>query len=112
MSAITLVKKMKSSGKLCAKCVEVAHRLERDGFMQAIDRIVLADERDPQSEGMVLARRYGVSRAPFFIVEAPRQCPRIYTVYLAFVREVLQQRTSARDELTELIEQNPDLDLI
>ncbi|MGC1953863.1 MAG: hypothetical protein WA970_15100 [Gammaproteobacteria bacterium] len=112
MSVITLVKKMKSNGDPCGKCIEVAHRLERDGFMQAIDRIVVADERDPQSEGMVLARRHGVSRAPFFIVEDPRQGLRIYTVYLAFVSEVLRKRTNARHELTELIEQNPDLDFI
>lgn len=112
MSAITLVKKIKSDGTPCAKCTEVWHRLQRDGHMTAIDRVVIADERDLRSEGMVLARRHGVSRAPFFLVEDARGITRVYTVYFLFVKEVLGKRIDARDELAELIDQHPDLDCI
>lgn len=109
---ITLVKKVKLDGTLCAKCADILRRLEQDGHIEAVDRIVTADERDPASEGMVLARRYKVERAPFFLVQEPAQRTRIYTAYLAFRKEVLRQRVAVRDELTELMEQNPDLDFI
>ncbi|MFZ0257030.1 MAG: hypothetical protein WAN46_15610 [Gammaproteobacteria bacterium] len=112
MSYITLIKKVKFDGTLCSKCADVWRRLEQDGLLQAIDRIVIADERDPASEGMVLARRHAVNRAPFFIVEEAGQRARVYTVYLAFLKEVLRKRIDARDELAELIEHHPDLDFI
>jgi hypothetical protein len=112
MTFVTLVKKIKSDGALCAKCADVLHRLERDGLMPAIDRVAIADERDPQSEGMVLARQHGVSRAPFFIVEDATRRTQVYTVYFAFIKEVLQKRVDNRAALAELIDQNPDLNFI
>ena len=112
MSYITLVKKIKSDGNLCSKCIDVSRRLERDGLMQAIDRVVIADERDPQSEGMVLARRYGVNRAPFFIAEEGRNRARVYTIYFVFIKEVLRKHIGDREELAELMDQNPELDFI
>lgn len=80
--------------------------------MTAIDRVVIADERNPESEGMVLAKRHGVTRAPFFIVEEAGHPARVYTVYFVFLKEVLRKRVDARDELAELMDQNPDLDFI
>ena len=37
--------------------------------MTKIDHVAVADEREPNSEGMQLARRHGVVVAPFFLVE-------------------------------------------
>ncbi len=109
---ITLVKKILADGSPCKKCGDVLEKLESSGQMQYIDEIVVADEGDLSSAGMELARRYDVSRAPFFVVEEEGQEPRIYTVYFKFVKEVLDQKTSEREELKEIMNDNPDLDFL
>ncbi len=109
---ITLVKKIKADGSECRKCVEVSQRLEDAGLMSRIDEVVIADERDASSPGMQLAARLQVERAPFFIVTGDDGEERVYTVYLRFLREVLQSGVSAVDEAAEILDQNPDLDYI
>lgn len=109
---ITLVKKILADGSPCKKCGDVLSKLESSGQISRIDSIVTADERDPQSEGMVLAAKYDVDRAPFFIVERDGQEPVIYTVYMKFVKEVLDQKTSEADELKEIMSDNQDLDFL
>jgi hypothetical protein len=89
MTHITLVYKQKSDGRLCRSCSEVKEQLRRDGFAARIDRTLVADERDLEGEGWVLARRYCVRTAPFFLVERDG-VPRIYTSYPRLVRDVLQ----------------------
>lgn len=111
MSRITLVKKIRADGSTCRKCAEVVQRLEREGYLENIDRVVVADERDAASEGWALAARHGVPGAPFFIVEEHGD-ERVYTVYFRFVREVLKGRISDRDELREMMESAPELDFI
>ena len=80
--------------------------------MPLIDEVLLADERDASSPGMVLARRYNVEQAPFFVVEREGLQPEIYTVYFKFVKEVLNQKTREEDELKEILNDNPDLDFL
>lgn len=109
---ITLVKKILADGSPCRKCAEVQERLEKEGLVDRIDATVIADERNPDSEGMLLARKYQVDRAPFFIVEEENAEPRIYTVYFQFVNEVLKQKTSERDAAKDILENNPDLDFL
>lgn len=109
---ITLVKKILKDGSPCAKCADVLEKLEESGHMDRIDEVLVADERDPDSPGLQLAREYDVNRAPFFVVEREGQPPEIYTVYLKFVREVLEQETSESDELKEIMKDNPDLDFL
>jgi len=116
---ITLVKKILQDGSPCAKCADVLQKLEDSGYMDRIDRILDADERDPDSPGMKLARLYQVNRAPFFLVETEaQQEPEIYSVYLQFVREVLEasgdkeRKTVDSEELTEVMKDNPDLDFL
>lgn len=87
---ITMVKKIKADGSPCRKCAEVEQRLNDNGQMDKIDAIIIADERDSDSEGMRLARQYQVERAPFFIVERDGQETEIYTVYFKLVKEVLE----------------------
>ena len=110
---ITRVKKIKADGSPCRKCADVLERLEKDGLMARIDRVVVADERDPASEGMVLAAQHGVEAAPFFIVEREGSPPAVYISFFKFVKEVLGEKP--RDEAAEakeLLDQNPDLDFI
>lgn len=86
---ITFVKKVLASGKPCRKCQDVEDRLRRGGYWERIDAVVIADERDPESAGMQLAREHHVSSAPFFVVESGGEV-RVYTIFLQLVREVFQ----------------------
>jgi hypothetical protein len=67
MTHVTFVKKIKTDGQPCKKCAEVEERLQSAGLMSRIDRVVIADERDDQSEGMKLAAEHAVEAAPFFL---------------------------------------------
>jgi hypothetical protein len=109
---ITLVKKVKADGSPCRKCAEVVERMERAALMGRIDRVVVADERDPDSEGVQLAGKYNVDWAPFFIVEDDISGERIYTSFFRFLREVLGQDPRPEEETTEMMRQNRDLDFL
>ncbi len=109
---ITLVKKILADGSPCKKCADVLEKLEASGHMHAIDDVIIADERDSNSPGMLLAAQLDVQRAPFFVVEKPGEEPLVYTVYMKFLRDVLEQKTSASDEATEILSNNPDLDFL
>ncbi len=112
MRKITLVKKILADGNPCKKCGEVLTRMESEDQMKHIDDVLVADERDPLSPGMVLASRLGVDRAPFFVVKHADGREDVYTVYFKFVKEVLDSKTEEKDELKEILEQNPDLDFL
>lgn len=109
---ITLVKKIKLDGSLCKKCEEVQQKLEATGQIDLIDEVLIADERDPSSQGMELASLFNVDRAPFFLVEREGEAPEIHTIYFKFVKEVLNQKTREEDELKEILNDNPDLDFL
>ena len=109
---ITMVKKIKADGTPCRKCEEVTRRLEDAGLTDHIDEIVIADENNPESKGMLLAEKYNIDRAPFFIVEEDGAEPRIYTVFMKFLREVLQTEVSEADAARDIIDASPDLDYI
>ncbi len=86
---ITLVKKILADGSPCKKCGDVLSKLESSGHMSRINEVLVADERDAQSAGMLLAKEHNVNRAPFFIVEKYGEPAQIYTVYFKLVKEVL-----------------------
>ncbi len=109
---ISMVKKIKEDGTPCKKCAEVENRLKESGLIDRIDQVIIADERDPQSEGMQLAAQHKVDHAPFFIVEENDKAPRIYTVYFQFLKEVLDSNTSGQEEINEIMDQHPDVDFI
>lgn len=109
---ITMVEKITADGSPCRKCNEVRERLERDGVADRIDRIIAADERDPDSEGLRIAERHGVERAPFFVVERAGEPEQIYTVYMRLRREVLEGEADERAEASELMAKTPDLDFV
>ncbi len=95
MTHITLVYKQKSDGQLCRSCAVVQEHLQRNGFDGLIDRILVADERDPGGEAWELARRYNARSAPFFLV-AQDGVDRIYTSYPRVISDVLQPQSEAR----------------
>lgn len=109
---ISMVKKIKEDGTPCRKCNEVEQRLADAGLSNRIDRVIIADERDPGSEGMQLANQYSIDRAPFFIVEEEGREPQIYTVYMKFLKEVLNAETSEADAAKDIMDSNPDIDYI
>lgn len=108
---ITFVKKILASGEPCPKCADVEARLVKSGQRDRIDETIIADERDPASAGMVLARKLDVQRAPFFVVEEDGE-QQVYTVYFKFAKEVLGKQSSATDQAKEILNDNPDLDYI
>ncbi|MEX2488630.1 MAG: hypothetical protein WD356_03815 [Pseudomonadales bacterium] len=108
---ITFVKKILADGQPCQKCADVEERLNSSGQMAHIDEVVIADERDSESQGMQLAREFAVNRAPFFLVEEDGET-RVYTVYFKFVKEVFGESSSKSNEAQEILNDNPDLDFI
>lgn len=108
---ITLVKKILADGSPCKKCADVLEMLEESGNMAHIDEVLVADERDPESEGRTLAKKLDVNRAPFFVVDDGGETT-VYTVYMKFVKEVLEQKVSEADELKEIIDNSDDLDFL
>ena len=109
---IVMVKKILADGSPCKKCGEVLAKMEADDQLKFIDEILIADERDAESDGMQLAKKLGVDRAPFFVVTQDDGTQTIYTVYLKFVKEVLNTAISEKDELKELMNNSQDLDFL
>jgi len=109
---IVYVKKVLADGSICPKCADVDARLETSGQRTAITQTVIADERDPDSNGMHLAAAHDVHVAPFFIVTTDAKTT-VYTSYLKFSREVFGASSGSRTaEAEELLRANPALDLI
>ncbi len=109
---ITFVKKILADGSPCKKCADVVQKLEQADQMKFIDSVIIADERDENSPGMKIAKSLNVERAPFFVVEKDNSEPLVYTVYLRFVKEVLNQESSAVDEAKEILANSDDLDFL
>ncbi len=83
-------------GLECKKCREVSQRLEANGEMRFINKIIYADIRDSQSEGYQLANRYGLDIAPFFIVNDGGK-ETIYKTYLELKKEVFHKEPDPED---------------
>jgi len=109
---VTMVKKIRADGSPCRKCAEVESRLRESGLEDGIDRVVIADERDPDSEGMLLARRHRVDLAPFFIVTGADGSEHVYTVYYRLVKEVLNRPTTEQEEIADIMDNSPNLDFL
>lgn len=112
---VVFVKKLLDGGEACAKCRDVEARLRADGLMPRVDEIVVARDDDPASPGMVLARRHGVTRAPFFVVRQPDGGERVFQSYLAFRRWLATSDTTndaTTGELSDIVDRHPDLAFI
>ena len=109
---ITFVKKIKVDGTECRKCLEVQSRLEKDGYIKKINAVVIADEKDENSVGLKLARKYAVEQAPFFIVEDGKNSVAIYTVYFKFIKEIFGGKTTENDIAKDILDADNNLDFI
>ena len=109
---VTMVKKLLAGGNPCKKCIEVEQKMREAGQLGKIDQVLVADEADLNSAGMLLAAEHGIDRAPFFIVEHEDQPTQVYTVYLKFVKEILAEHISEAEEIQDIMDTNPDLDFI
>jgi len=90
---VTFVKKILADGSPCRKCADIEARLRASGLWTRIDAVAVADERDAGSEGWALAHAFDVKLAPFFVVREG-DAARVYTIYLQFLREVLEPAAS------------------
>ena len=87
MQKVAFVKKKLETGEWCAKCNDVSARLEKDGTSKFFDHIAVADVNDPKSEGIQLALKHKVERAPFFIVnDTETNSVEVFDVYFKFKR--------------------------
>ena len=109
---ITFVKKILADGQPCQKCRDVEQRLVTSGQAKRITETLIADERDANSPGMLLARQLDVTRAPFFVVDHDSGRQDVYTVYFKFAREILGEQSSKTEQGKEILNDNPDLDFI
>lgn len=109
---ITMINKIKRNGQNCAKSARVLTNLEELGFINQIDQIIAADERDQSSEGFALARKYNIATAPFFIIDKDDGLSIVYSVYHRFLDDIFNYRISEKEEILEIMAQNPDLDFI
>ena len=87
---IVFVKKILEDGSLCKKCREVNQRLAQDGISKLIDKISIADLRDANSEGIILAKKHQIERAPFFIVD-DNEGFHVFDVYFKFRKYLLSK---------------------
>lgn len=61
---------------------------------------------------MLIAAKYDVELAPFFIVEDGEET-RIYTVYFKFVKEEIESNLkSSSEDAEDTLRANPDLDYV
>ena len=87
---VTMVKKRLANGEPCRKCAQTEEMLRQRGLWDRIDEVVWAVEDDPNSPGMVLAQRFGVEQAPFFLVSDDTGQVSAYSSALQLIREKLQ----------------------
>ncbi|WP_317928835.1 hypothetical protein [Halioxenophilus sp. WMMB6] len=65
-------------------------KLESSGLDKYLDEVLVADERDSNSPGMIVAKELKVERAPFFVVYHEDKEPEVHTIYIKFAKEVLE----------------------
>ena len=109
---ITLVKKIKADGNLCAKSADVFTKLQTSGLSEQIDEVVFADERKPSSEWLHLAIKHKAKSAPFFIVDREDGSTQIYTMYGRFLNEIFNHQITEKEQIDEIMAYSADLDFI
>jgi len=87
---ITMVKKRLADGAPCKKCQQAEDMLRRRGLWERIDEVVVADETDAESAGMVLGRKHSVTLAPFFVVTEDDGSETVFTSAARLAKERLR----------------------
>ena len=88
---ITFVKKIKNNGKPCYKCQQVMESMEKNGVIKNIDRIEKVID-GKNTIGRLLAEKYKIKKAPFFIVTDNSGKQVIYTNYSMFLNNELNKK--------------------
>ncbi|HEX3772175.1 MAG TPA: phosphoadenylyl-sulfate reductase [Polyangiaceae bacterium] len=83
---VTMVKKRLASGEPCRKCAQAETLLKDRGLWSRVDEVLVADENDPTSPGMVLGARLGIGLAPFFVVRDDKGPETVFESVLQFVQ--------------------------
>ena len=99
---ITMVKKKLQGGADCRKCAEVTEHLQQRGLWNRVDDVVWAEEDNPDSPGMVLSRRLGVERAPFFVVRNDDGSEKVYLSVLQLIRERLGESVTTLEQARDV----------
>jgi hypothetical protein len=94
---ITMVKKRLADGSDCRKCNQATEHLQSRGLWDRIDEVILADEADPSSAGMQLAKRFGIDTAPFFIVRDGDD-ETVYTSVMRLIQDRLGKKLSDQEQ--------------
>jgi phosphoadenosine phosphosulfate reductase len=100
---VTMVKKELASGEPCRKCEQAVDLFKRRGVLHRIDEITVAREADPESPGMLLAKKHNVALAPFFIVEDGGK-ETVYTSALELLRSRLNGENGANGSAAPPVE--------
>jgi phosphoadenosine phosphosulfate reductase len=101
---VTMVKKRLANGEPCRKCAQAEDLLRSRGLWDRIDEVVVADEGNPESPGMKLGARHGVSLAPFFIVRESDGTEVVYDSVLRLVKERLSDAPVPQGTSTESVD--------
>lgn len=91
---VTMVKKRLANGEPCRKCAQAEEMLTRRELWDMVDDVVIADESDPTSAGMLLAKEHHIDIAPFFIVSQGGEV-RVFDSVIKLAKDVLAPRKSA-----------------
>jgi phosphoadenosine phosphosulfate reductase len=110
MMRVTMVKKELASGEPCRKCEQAVDLFKRRGVLHRIDEITVAREADPESPGMLLAKKHNVALAPFFIVEDGGK-ETVYTSALELLRSRLNGENGANGSAAPPVASAPEGEL-
>src|SRR5688572_18309297 len=91
---LVMVKKRLANGEPCGKCADAERLLKERGLWERIDEVVWADELDPESAGVQLARKYQVQLAPFYVLH-DETGERVVTSTLKLVQELTRAAAQA-----------------
>lgn len=83
-----MVKKILEDGTECKKCQQITEFLKEKGLLERIDRIIYANPKEPEGEGIKLAKTMNVRSAPFFVVEREGKVI-LYTSVMELIRKEL-----------------------
>lgn len=87
---ITMVKKRLSNGQDCDKCARAEEILREKSLWERVKDVVWAVEGDPNSHGMIMASRFGVDAAPFFVIDNGQGRPQVYTSVLKLIKDLAE----------------------
>jgi phosphoadenosine phosphosulfate reductase len=104
-----MVKKRLENGEPCAKCTQTEKMLRRRGLWEQIEEVVWSTEGEPDSPGMLLAKRHGVEAAPFFVVQDARGVETVFASPLELIREHFPQTRAAGRAAPPKLEELPAL---